>query len=208
MIRRRGGADRIYIFEHPVRAYIGKTLAEAAALNGTTPRNMVYLLQVQGYPDRFGGGTLRGFSMIEEDVDVFAAQPWVATASDAGIALPEDGSVHPRYYGTFPRKLARFARDREVLDFGQAVRSMTSLPAEILGLEDRGILREGAVADIAVLDVDALADKASYFRPHRFPEGVPYVFVNGVAVIDEGEATYALPGRVLRRENTPAHTDD
>lgn len=161
---------------------------------------MAIALQLEGFAHRPGGGRLRGFSMSEYDVEAYAKQPWVATVTDGGIALPGDGPVHARYYGTFPRKIRRYALDRGVISLEHAVRSMTSLPAQILGLEDRGQIRQGYRADIAVLDLERLRDTATFFEPHQYAEGVDYVLVNGQFVVDEGEITWALPGEVI----TPA----
>lgn len=145
---------------------------------------------------------MRGFSFSEADVEAFAAQPWVATASDGGIALPEDGpDVHPRFYGTFPRKIRRYALDKPVITVEQAVRSATSLPAEILGLRDRGLIREGLSADIAVLDLATLRDRSTYVEPHQYADGILTVLVGGRFVVDAGQPTWQLPGKVL----TPAH---
>ena len=196
-IRRRGGADRIVVFEHPDTSYIGKSLAELAGARGISPVEMAFALQAEGDPNRPGGARLRGFSMSEIDVEAYAARPWVATVSDAGIALPGDGPVHPRFYGTFPRKLRRYALERGVLTVAEAVRSATSLPAQILGLRRRGQIREGFHADVAVLDLDRLRDRATPFAPHQYAEGVVHVLVGGVFVVDDGARTGAFPGRVL-----------
>ena len=199
-IRRRGGADRVVVFEYPDSSLVGRTLAEVASAWGLDPVEAALELQFRGDPDRRGGGRMRGFSMSEADVEAYAALPWVATASDGGLAHPDDGgSVHPRYYGTFPRKLAWYARDRGVLSLESAVRSMTSLPALLMGLRDRGQLREGFHADLVVFDLDALQDRAEFFDPHRYPAGVEQVLVGGEAVVRDGELTWALPGRVLTR---------
>jgi N-acyl-D-amino-acid deacylase len=197
-IRRRGGADRVVIFEYPRADYVGRSLGDVAAERGVDPVEMAILLQLEGDPERPGGGRLRGFSMSEADVEAYAARPWVATTTDGGLAVPGDErSVHPRYYGTFPRKLAHYARDEEVLSVADAVRSATSLPAHLVGLRDRGLVREGFVADLVVLDLEDLDPKATFFEPHQYPEGIQHVFVAGEAVVDGGELTWALPGRVL-----------
>jgi N-acyl-D-amino-acid deacylase len=196
-IERRGGADRIVVFGHPDQKVVGKTLAELAAARELSPVETVYLLQLEGFRNRFGGAVLRGFSMSQKDVDTFAAQPWVATASDAGIALRDDGLVHARYYGTFPRKIRDLALNRGVLSLEQAIHSMTGLPGEILGFGDRGQLREGYVADLVVLDLTMVRDAASYMRPHHFAEGIPYVMVNGIFVVDAHFLTYRTPGVVI-----------
>jgi N-acyl-D-aspartate/D-glutamate deacylase len=140
--------------------------------------------------------------MSEVDMEAFAAQPWVATASDAGIALPGGSSgTHARFYGTFPRKIRHYAIDRGVLSVEDAIRSMTSLPAQILGLKNRGMLREGFMADLAIIDLDNFRDLATFFDPHQYPEGVQYVMVNGEMLVDDGELTWKLPGRIITTEN-------
>jgi N-acyl-D-amino-acid deacylase len=199
-IARRGGADRVVVFEYPDSSLVGKTLAQIADTWRLTPVEAAIQLQLRGRADRPGGGRVRGFSLDERDMETFAAQSWVATASDAGIALADDGpSTHARYYGTFPRKIRQFALDRGVITVEQAIRSMTSLPAQILGLRDRGMLREGFVADIALIDLSRLRDRATFFEPHQYAEGVEQVWVNGTAVVERGQLTWKLPGRVLSK---------
>lgn len=194
----RGGADQIVVFEHPDTTLIGRNLAEIAAERGTDPIEVAIALQLEGDPHRPGGGRLRGFSMSMYDVEVYAQRPWVATGSDGGIALPEDGpAVHARYYGTFPRKIRHLALERGVITVEDAIRSMTSLPAQILGLRDRGMVREGFVADLVVFDLDRIRDRATFFEPHQYPEGIEYVLVNGEFVVDGGQLTWKLPGKVL-----------
>ena len=202
-IARRGGAENVVLFDYPDTTLVGRSVAEIAALWKLTPIETAIQLQLRGDSSRAGGGRMRGFSMHESDLDAFAVQPWVATASDAGIALPDDGPrTHARFYGNFPRKIRHFALDRDVISVEDAIRSMTSLPAQILGLRDRGMIREGMHADLAVLDLERLRDKATFFEPHQYPEGVEYVLVNGKFVVENGELTWELPGRVL----TPART--
>ncbi len=108
------------------------------------------------------------------------------------------GVPHPRNYGTVPRVLGHYVRDEGVLDLEDAVRKMTSLPAQILGLADRGQLRAGFVADVALFDPDGIAETNSFESPKSYPVGIPYVIVNGTLVIDGGEHTGARPGRALR----------
>jgi N-acyl-D-amino-acid deacylase len=197
-IARRGGAENVVVFAHPDSSLTGKSLAQVAAGWGVTPVEAAVRLQLEGDPARPGGGRVRGFSMSEVDIEAFAARPWVATASDAGIALPEDGpATHARFYGTFPRKIRRYALERGVLSVEDAVRSMTSLPAQILGVRDRGMVREGFAADLAVLDLAALRDEATFTDPHRYPTGVVHVLVNGDFVVDGGRLTGRLPGRLV-----------
>jgi N-acyl-D-aspartate/D-glutamate deacylase len=106
---------------------------------------------------------------------------------------------HPRNNGAFARRLATYVRERNVVDVEFAIRSMTSLPATVFGMKDRGVIREGAIADIAVFDMAAIRDRSTYDDPHRIAEGMAWVLVNGVPVIANGKFTEALPGKVLSR---------
>lgn len=196
-IRRRGGADRVVIFEYPDSALVGKNVQEVADARGLDPVETALRLQLEGDPRRNGGGRMRGFSMSEIDMEAFAAQPWVATTTDGGIALPEDGPVHPRYYGTFPRKIRHYALDVGALGLEEAIRTSTSLPAQIAGLRDRGQVREGFWADLVVFDLDEIRDMATFFEPHQHARGVEHVLVNGTFVVEGGEILYATPGKVI-----------
>jgi N-acyl-D-amino-acid deacylase len=197
-IRRRGGAERLLILDHPDKRFIGRSLAEAARLRGVEPLEMAILLQTEGNRNRPGGAHLRGFSLSEIDLDLIAARNWTATASDAGIASPSDRFAHPRFYGTFPRKIRRYALERGVLTLEDAVRSATTLPAQILGLTDRGAIRGGMIADIVVFDPATIRDKSDAQNIHQFSEGVDWVLVNGQPVVAAGKLTGARPGRVVR----------
>lgn len=197
-IRRRGGADRVVVFEYPREEWVGRNLQEIADERGVDPVQMAIDLQLEGDAERRGGGRLRGFSMSEADVEAYAAQPWVATASDGGIALPDDGSVHPRYYGTFPRKIRHYAMNQGALSVEAAIRSQTSLPARIMGLQDRGEIRPGSWADLVVFDMETITDEATFFEPHRHASGIDHVLVNGEFVVEDGEILRTLPGRVIR----------
>jgi N-acyl-D-amino-acid deacylase len=190
-IVRRGGAESIVVVDHPRDDYVGKTLDELASLEGSTPVEMAIQLQLRD------GARLRAFSMSEEDVEQFAAMPWIATSSDAGIALPQDKPVHPRFYGAFPRKIRHYALDRGLLSLEEAIRVSSALPASILGLADRGTLSTGAHADIVVFDPQRIRDRSDPFRPHQYCEGVEYVFVNGQTVVEHEECLGNLVGTVL-----------
>ena len=204
-IARRGGADNVVVFDYPDSSVVGKSVGQIARERNLTPVEAAIDLQLKGNPNRAGGGRMRGFSMSERDMEAFAAQPWVATASDAGIALPEDGpSTHARFYGTFPRKIQHYALARGVISVEDAIRSMTSLPAQILGLKDRGMLREGYVADIVVLDLPRYGSKATFFQPHQYAEGVDYVITNGEFLVERGTLTWKLPGRLLMTGTRPS----
>jgi len=195
----RGGAENIVVMDYPEKSYIGKTLAQLAEDRGISDVEMVIALQMEGNPKQAGGGRLRGFSMSEIDIEAFAAQTWCATSSDASIALPEDGPVHARFYGTFPRKIRRYALERQVISVEHAVRAATSLPAQILGLRDRGMVREGFKADLVVFDLETIKDTATFFEPHQHAEGIDYVLVGGAFVKDKGKLTWERPGKVITR---------
>lgn len=201
-IERRGGADNIVVFDYADKALYGKTLAEIAALWKLDPIETAIRIQMNGLPGRAGGARMRGFSMAEEDMEIIAKQPWVATSTDGGIALPSDGpTTHARFYGTFARKIRHYALDRGAISLEHAIRSSTSLPAQIMRLADRGQVREGMAADLVVFDLATIRDKATFFEPHQHSEGIDYVFVNGVARVSAGAIVDALPGRVLTRQD-------
>jgi N-acyl-D-aspartate/D-glutamate deacylase len=186
-----GRSIRIATFS-PRTDWQGKSLAEIATMEGKSPADIAIEIEKQG------GAQAVSFGMNEEDLRLFARQPWVATASDGSSKVPDDTVPHPRSYGTFPRKIGLYAVREKVIPLEQAVRSSSGLPADILKLPDRGYLKVGQFADIVVFDPNAMIDKATFDQPHRYSEGVRYLYVNGVAVIDDGKTTGRLPGRALR----------
>jgi N-acyl-D-aspartate/D-glutamate deacylase len=139
------------------------------------------------------------FGMNEEEVRQAMQRPWVATASDGSAKIPDADQPHPRNFGTFPRKLGVYAVREKLLSLEQAVRSAAGLPADILGLTDRGYLKVGLVADVAIFDPATIADRADFDHPYRYSTGVKYVFVGGVPTLFDGTPTGALPGRALCR---------
>ncbi len=206
-IERRGGAENVVVFEFLDKDLIGKTIAQIAEEKEMNYVEVAYYLQLEGDPERPGGGRLRGFSLNEQDIEILAAQPWVITASDAGIARSKEQSVHARYYGTFPRKIAWYAKERGVLSVESAVRSMTSLPAQFMGFKDRGMLKEGYKADITIFDLDEIKDKATFFEPHQYPEGMYHVIVNGTFLVEDGQLKEnTLPGEVLHVKDSRRFT--
>jgi N-acyl-D-amino-acid deacylase len=199
-IARRGGADNVVVYEYTDKALYGKTLAEIAALWQVDPVEAAVQIQMEGLPNRAGGARMRGFSMDEGDMEAFAKQPWVATSTDAGIALLDGPpSTHARFYGSFPRKIRHYAIERSAISVEHAIRASTSLPATIMGLSDRGLIRADMAADIVVFDLATLRDVATFFEPHQYSQGIDFVFVNGVAVVEGGQPTWALPGKVITR---------
>jgi N-acyl-D-amino-acid deacylase len=180
------------------RSLEGKTLYDWAVREGvdTTPAAGARLV-VEAM--RRGGASTIFHAMHEDDVVRIMQHPWTAIASDGRLVRPGDGHPHPRWYGTFPRVLGHYVRERGVLPLEEAVRKMTGLPAWRLGLEDRGVIREGAVADLVLFDPATVIDRATFEEPHQYPEGIPYVIVNGVVTVDDGAFVDARAGRLLRR---------
>lgn len=140
------------------------------------------------------------FGMKDENVAMQLARPWVVIGSDAGGEDPATarGLTHPRAYGTFVRVLGKYSRDEGVMSLEEAVRRMSGATAADLGLFERGLLRPGMYADVAVFDLAAVKDKGTYEQPHQLAEGMRHVFVNGVAIVRDGQHTGATPGRVVR----------
>ena len=197
-LERRGGAAWLQFSSHRADPSIeGRTMQAVADERGVEPADLAMELT------EAGGAGLVSFNMDEEDIVTLMSQPWTMTASDGGLTAMGRGTPHPRYYGTFPRKIRKYVREEGVLELSDAVRTMTSLPAAVLGMEDRGVIREGAVADIAVFDLARLTDKATYSDPHQLAEGMVYVFVNGEPAVRDGKFTGGLHGEVLQKNPKP-----
>lgn len=176
--------------------YVGKRLSEVAAAMGKPwPEAVLELLVAE----RQRIATIY-FMLSEENLALQMKQPWIKFATDAGGSNPETDKspVHPRTYGTFPRVLGKYTRDEGVMPMEEAVRKMTSAVANRLSIMDRGLLREGLMADVVVFDPAKVIDRATFEQPHQISAGVPYVFVNGTLVVDAGKHTGVLPGRVMR----------
>jgi N-acyl-D-aspartate/D-glutamate deacylase len=139
------------------------------------------------------------FNMSEDDIAELMQQPYTMTSSDGGLVAMGEGKPHPRNYGSFARKLSRYVRERQTVTLEHAIRSMTSLPAAVFGMKDRGVIREGAAADILIFDPEKVVERSTYTDPHQLAEGMVHVLVNGRLVIDDGKFTSALPGKVLLR---------
>lgn len=147
---------------------------------------------------RNGGAAVVNFSMSEDDVRFAMQLPWVATGSDGRSYLPGPDRPHPRSYGTFARKIGYYAIREKVISLESAIRSASGLPADILGLKDRGYLRPGLAADIVVFDPTEYIDQATFDDPHRYASGTRFVFVNGTPAVHDGIPTGALAGRSLK----------
>jgi N-acyl-D-amino-acid deacylase len=148
---------------------------------------------------RAGGASMVYQFMAEDDIGRILRHPHVAIASDSGLNVMGEGVPHPRGYGNAVRALARYVRERQVISLEDAVRKMTSLPADHFGFRDRGRIAVGQAADLVIFDSARVTDRASYEQPHQYPEGIAAVLVNGVTVIENGTHTKARPGQVLRR---------
>lgn len=191
-IARRGGADTLVISRYSTDPSIeGRNLKELAEKAGKAPEELALdLLQK-------GDASLVSFNMSERDIELIMRQPWNMTSTDGDLVPMGQGKPHPRAYGAFPRKLRMYVKERGVVDLPFAIRSMTSLPAQVFAMKDRGQIRPGAFADVVVFDPAKVNDAATYENPHQLSEGMAYIIVNGVVVRDNGKFTNELPGRVL-----------
>ncbi|HVJ25995.1 MAG TPA: amidohydrolase family protein, partial [Vicinamibacterales bacterium] len=195
-----GSPDRVVLIEfknEKLKHLTGKTLADAAKLRGEDPVDTIMNLVLE---DRSRVGTVY-FMMSEDNLRKQIALPWVSFGSDAGSMSPDlpftRSSTHPRAYGNFSRLLGRYVRDEKVIPLEEAIRKLTGLPATNLELDRRGFLREGMYADVAVFDPNAIADHATFEKPHQFATGMKHVFVNGGHVLENGEHTGVKPGRIV-----------
>jgi N-acyl-D-amino-acid deacylase len=176
----------------------GKTIAEIAKLWNKDPIDTIFDLLIDD--DAFTSVAV--FGMSEPDVALALAQPWVSVCNDSQGTAP-DGLLgrehpHPRAYGTFPRILRKYVREEGNLKLEEAIRKFSALPAQRVRLTDRGVLKKGMWADIVVFDPATIHDRATFENPNQLSEGMQYVLVNGVPVIEGGKQTDALPGKVLR----------
>jgi dihydroorotase/N-acyl-D-amino-acid deacylase len=176
----------------------GKTIAQVAKLWGKDPLDTVFDLLIEDNAFTM----VAVFGMSEPDVELALRQPWVSVDNDSQGTAP-DGLLgkehpHPRAYGTFPRILRKFVREEHKLRLEEAIRKFTALPAQRMRLADRGVLKQGMWADVVVFDPEKIRDLATFEKPNQLAEGMEYVLVNGVPVIDGGKMTKALPGTVLR----------
>ncbi|MCJ7628881.1 MAG: amidohydrolase family protein, partial [Longimicrobiales bacterium] len=197
-LARRGGADRIQFRRYRQDPTIeGRLLSDVARDRGVDPID----LSIEFF--RVSSPEIVSFNMDEKDIETFMIQPWTMASSDGDLVPWMEGVPHPRAYGAFPRKIRNYALEEGVIDLAFAIRSMTSLPAQVYRIPDRGVIREGMAADVIVFDLDSLRDKATFTEPHQLSEGMVHVFVNGEAAIRDGEFTGVLAGRVLRKDSGP-----
>ena len=192
---RRGGADRIQIaaFERDPSVE-GKTLQRIADERKVNPVDQALFMLRDG-----GNPRIVSFTISEQDIRTLMRQPWTMTSSDGGLVPMGSGVPHPRAYGTYPRKLRRYVVEQQTIDLAFAVRTMTTLPAAVFGIADRGQIREGMIADIVVFDLSRVRDRATYQEPHQLAEGIVHVLVNGRPAIDGERLMEERSGRVLER---------
>jgi len=180
--------------------YAGKTIGELATTWQREPVDAILRLLIT----QEGSVKVVVPAMFEEDVELIMQHPDTMISSDGKAVSPRGRYAqlhpHPRYYGAFPRVLGRYVREKGILDLPEAIRKMTSLPANRLGLKDRGTIAEGQAADIVILNPNTVVDRATFEQPSQFPQGIEYVFVNGDLVVEEGEHTGRYPGRLLKRQ--------
>jgi N-acyl-D-amino-acid deacylase len=194
-IARRGGADTLMISRYTVNpSFEGQRLSTLAANAGVAPEE--YALQLL----EKGDASLVSFNMSEGDIEAIMRQPWTMTCTDGDLPRFGVGKPHPRAYGAFARKLKRYVSERGTVTIEAAVRSMTTLPASVFAMKDRGQLRPGAFADVVVFDLSRINDAATYEEPHQLAEGMTDIIVNGEVARRDGTFTTALAGRVLRPE--------
>jgi N-acyl-D-amino-acid deacylase len=195
-----GSPDKILLVgfkSEKLKSLTGKSLAAVAKMRGKDPIETIMDLIAE---DESRIDTIY-FLMSEENVRKEIAKPWISFGSDEASQAPEGvflkSNPHPRAYGNFARVLGEYARDEKLISLGEAVRRLSALPAANLGLDHRGLLREGMFADVVLFDPAQIADRATYEKPHQYAVGMKDVFVNGQQVLKDGEHTGAKPGRAL-----------
>jgi N-acyl-D-amino-acid deacylase len=196
--RGAGDVSRVQFASVPWKRDLeGRTLADWCVERGlaTSPEKAADLV----IEAQMNGGCVCIFhAMDDADVERIMRHPQTMVASDGRLAQPGVDQPHPRCYGTFPRVLARYVREKKILTVETAVHKMTGMPARRMGLKDRGVIAEGMCADLVVFDPATVSDEATFKNPHQYPKGIPFVFVNGVAAVDEGRFVNARAGKVLR----------
>ncbi len=193
-IERRGGPASLQIARFkPDETYNGKNLVEAGQMRGMEPVDAVIEMQIMG------GASMVSFNMIDDDIETIMRHPLGMCVSDGSLVTFGAGVPHPRYYGTFPRFLGLYVREKQVLTLEEAVRKMTSAPAGRVGLNDRGIIAKGMVADLVLFDPETVADLATFQHPHNHNTGIEMVIVNGQVAMDVNGVTDNRAGQVLKK---------
>ncbi len=197
-----GGWDRLLInscYTDQNKKFEGKSISACSEMTGVSPFEFVRKLMI----DEKSRVDITGFAMEEGNLEKVLASPLVMVGSDGSAVAPYgklgEGKPHPRFYGTFPRVLGKYFRHENLFDLPTAVKKMTSLPAEKMGLKQRGKLKKGYFADVVVFNPATVIDNATFLKPHQYPTGIEYVIVNGKMTINKGKHTGELTGSVLRK---------
>ncbi len=203
LINDRGGNDlrRVQFSRFNYKPELeGKTIYDWALQEGLEPtiENGAELV-IKAQLNR--GANCIFHAMSSEDVERIMQHPQTMVASDGRLSQPGKGHPHPRAYGTFPIVLGEYTREKGVLSLHQAVHKMTGMPAKRLGLSNRGLLKEGFIADITIFDAETVNAQSTFEAPHQYPAGIPYVIINGQLVVDEGKYKSVLAGKVIKRQN-------
>lgn len=201
-IERRGGADTLLLCSFRAKPeWAGKTLAEVSRILGKTPADAAIEVALMG------GASVISFNMSEEDIVYFMKEPYVMTGSDGEVLAFGQGLPHPRSYGTFVRKIRLYVIEKKIISIEQAIHAATGLPAETLGLKNRGLVKQGYAADVVVFDPARISDKATYTEPHQYAAGIRCVMVNGTLEVADGKFTGTLAGKPLPLK-PQTHADD
>ena len=195
------GPEAVLIARYvPDESLEGKNLAEISDLMRMPPAETVLSMYEKGE------AMVIEYSMDEDDVDKFAKHPLIAVASDGSSVSTEGilsvGKPHPRSYGTNPRFIQKFVNEKKLVSIQEAVRKMTSMPAQRLGLTNRGRLTPGYAADVVIIDLPNVEEKATFVDPHQYPKGITHVIVNGEIVIKDEEFTGKTPGKMITDFNS------
>ena len=201
-VDRQGGAEGLLIVDFPEKSLVGKTLADVAKEKQLSTFDAVIWLARNGYPNRRGGVGWMMLAIGMVDIEEWMRHDWNGVSLDRGWDEGEgcDAYTHPGTYGTSGRLLRYFVMERGTITLPFAIRSLTSAGAQALGLADRGLLREGMLADVVVFDPATIRSDATYLNPCVPQQGISHVLVNGQLVVDDGKPTDRLPGRVLDRQ--------
>lgn len=200
----RGGGDpaSIVVANYPPNTdYNGMNLGEITSSRGLTPspENAADVLMDMVYD---GGGSGIYHCLNEEDVKRYMAHPYVMHASDGSTIDFGKAQPHPRSYGTYPRILGRYVRELGILSLPESIRKMTQLPASVLGLKDRGIIKSGYWADLVIFNPNTIIDNATFDAPHQYPTGISYVIVNGQVAVENQKKTNILSGKILKKSDS------
>tara|TARA_Y100000590_G_scaffold431222_1_gene545765 strand:+ start:6358 stop:8118 length:1761 start_codon:yes stop_codon:yes gene_type:complete len=208
IVDHNGGQDRVVVVDYPDKDFVGKTLQQIANDRNTTYQEVVVYMALNGYKEVIGGAWTRGYGINDMDVTNYYKQDYTITSSDAAVSGVKDREgfqsepgAHPRHFGAFTRRIARYVKDLNTTTLPFAIRSMTGLPASVVGLKDRGYLKEGFAADITIIDFNNIRDNATVLNPDLYSKGIEYVIINGNFTVDRGELTGNLPGKIIRNDH-------